>query len=255
MKRTSLFFFSYLAAASIICIAAMGRTSAQPFNPIRELTTWYTDRSVIDIEIIGSTSLVRQTHKLEPERTLRFRLERAYIQFFRAQKEPGFELATFGFDMETGLADSLLSAVALSGRFHEDLPGVPHVPQLERMRRSLLISLESDSSMRSLRNLSDSLRQCRGALVGNALWAYERRGRPNCYPPAFPTGSQYVAPFDDELLLQIQCQEQSYSGIGCGLRFPFKGFGVEVRFHRDHLPKWREMIDRAKSFLESKQYR
>ncbi len=137
MKRAAVLFLAVAAAQFIFFAAAtMGEASAQPFNPIRELTTWYTDRGLIDIEVVGSTSLVPQTHQLEPERLLRFRLERAYVEFFRAQTELGFELVTFGFDLETGLPVSLLSAVVMSGRFHEDIPGVPRVPQRERVRRS-----------------------------------------------------------------------------------------------------------------------
>jgi hypothetical protein len=63
---------------------------AQPFNPVRKLTTWYTDRSLIDIEIVGAITTT-DTHKLEPSRVLRFRLERAYVSSLRAKDQAGFE--------------------------------------------------------------------------------------------------------------------------------------------------------------------
>src|SRR5437660_852363 len=53
----------------------------RPFRPIRERSNdiYRTDRTVVDIEIVGSTSRNRDFHQLEPWRVLRFRLERAYI--------------------------------------------------------------------------------------------------------------------------------------------------------------------------------
>jgi len=96
--------------AGALAFAMTAQTSdlfAEPFKPVRELTTWYTDRTPIDIEIIGSTSMLPQFHHLEPERTLRFRLERAYVGILLAKDEPGFEIVHFSFDMETGLPESL----------------------------------------------------------------------------------------------------------------------------------------------------
>jgi len=254
MKRGSVFLRVIAIASLGVMAATMTESAAQPFNPIRALSTWYTDRTLVDIEVVGSTSLVPRLHRLEPERMLRFRLERAYVQFFGAQTDPGFELVTFSFDMETGLPESLLAAVATIGRFHEDIPGVPRLPQFERLRRTLMISLKSDRSMESLQRLSDNLRKCRGTQVGGGLWAYEWKDRANCFRPAFPKGSQYVASYNNELLLNIQCQEATDPGLGCAVRFPFEGFGVETTFHRDRLSGWREMIERASSYLQSKRY-
>jgi hypothetical protein len=64
-----------------------------------------------------------------------------------------------------------------------------------------------------------------------------------------------VANYGNNLALRIQCQAESFPGMGCHLRFPFEGFGVDLNFHRDHLMQWRTMIDRADAFLKSKQYR
>jgi hypothetical protein len=64
----------------------------------------------------------------------------------------------------------------------------------------------------------------------------------------------YVADYSAELALQMQCQEESYPGFGCSLRFPFESFAIELSFHRDHLQDWRGMIGRANEFLLSKEY-
>jgi hypothetical protein len=59
-------------------------------QPIRELSSWYTDRSLIDI--IGSTSLVPDSHGLEPDGVLCFGMERAYVETLLTQSSPGYEL-------------------------------------------------------------------------------------------------------------------------------------------------------------------
>jgi hypothetical protein len=51
--------------------------SAQPFQPISQLTTWYTDRNPIDVEIIASAGQGNEARRIEPERILRL-LQDAY---------------------------------------------------------------------------------------------------------------------------------------------------------------------------------
>jgi hypothetical protein len=227
---------------------------SQPFQPIRKVITWNTDRSLVDIEVVGSTSMLPDRHTLEPDRVLRFRLERAYVDTLLAERGPGFEIVMFAFDMETGLPASLILAVSQGGRFHEDISGVPHVSQVDRLRRTLLISLHSDDSAELLQRATEAIGKCRGAAIQDDLLTFEWAGRPNCRKPSFPKGAQYVAIHDD-LMLHIECQEESFPGIGCNLRFPFEGFAARVTFHRDHLLRWREIVDRAARFLNSKQYR
>lgn len=227
----------------------------EPFNPLRKLDTWYTDRSLIDIEVIGSTSLVPAFHRLEPERVLRFRLERAYVHTLFTEREPGFEIVNLGFDTETGLAESLFFAATLPGRFHEDIPAVPAVSDFNRFQRTLLISIKSNLSAASLQHASNVIASCRGALLANELLAYEWEGRgKNCDRPSYPKGSKYVAVYDDDLLLKIECHEEDFWGLGCTVRIPFEGFGPQVTFHRSNLPKWRQVVDRASAFLKSKLY-
>jgi hypothetical protein len=240
-----------LALAAFNVMPAM----SQPFQPIRKLTTWYTDRRLVDIEIIGSTSLLPDRHELEPERVLRFRLERAYIQTLIAERGPGFEIVRFAFDMESGLADSLILAVSQGGRVHEDIPGVPVVSLADRLTRTLLVSLQSDESAAALRSGSERIAKCLGAPITEGLWAYEWEGRSDCRRSSYPNGSRYVVSYRDDLTLQLDCHGSAFPSIDCVLRFPFEGFGAGVTFHRDHLPKWRDMIEFASSFLKSKQYR
>jgi hypothetical protein len=245
----------WLALAAALILVAFSGTSltAQPFQPIRRLTTWYTDRTPVDIEIVGSTSLLPEWHKAEPDRALRFRLERAYVQTLLADRGPDFTIVGFGFDTETGLPDSLITAVAQKGRFHEDIPGVPVVSWSDRARRTLALTLKSDESAATLVRMSGEVARCRGAAVRRDLLSYEWAGREGCRRPVYPKGSRYIAVYD-QLMLLVECQEEQFPGLGCTLHFPLDGFAVEVAFHRDRLLNWNEVVAQASSFLKSKQY-
>jgi hypothetical protein len=244
-----------IEATLVLALTALGAMPAisQPFQPIRKLTTWYTDRSLVDIEIVGSTSLLSDSHRLEPGRVLRLRLERAYIQTLLAERGPGFEIVSIAFDMESGLADSLIVA-ASPGRFSEHIPGVPVVSQSERMRRTIVLSIQSDHSAATLQDASEVIAKCRGAPIADLLWTYEWQGRTDCSRSSFPNGVRYVAAYRDDLMIQIECQGSAFPSIDCGLLLPFEGFGVKVMFHPEHLQEWRVVMEHATAFLKSKQY-
>ena len=199
--------------------------------------------------------MLPELHGLEPERSLRFRLERAYVDTLTAKSEPGFETVHFSFDMKTGLPASLFAAAGEKGRFHEQLRGIPLLPNAERLRRLINVSVSSDSSSAALQRLSEVYREkCAGAAVGEGLRIFEWKDRPECERPTYPKGVAYVADHDGALALRIECQEESFPGTGCTLNFPFEGFAVQMSFHRDHLRDWRAMINRAAGFLHEKQY-
>jgi hypothetical protein len=243
--------FIFISASSISL-----RAQTHPFQPIRALSAWYTDRAPIDIEIVGSDSMLPEFHHLESERDLRFRIERAYVEAIIAKSEPGFEIVHFSFDMETGLPSSLFFAVANKGKFHEDIPGIAVIPNAEMIRRTLRVSFSSDASAAALQHSSEFYRthKCQGAVVGNGLSTFEWKDRPDCQRTAYPNGAIYLADYDGGLALRLECQEESFPGIGCMLSFPFEGFAAEIAFNRDHLRDWRGLIDRAKEFLRANQY-
>jgi hypothetical protein len=258
-RAKQLFAIVFVRIVILIAITATSvalGAETQPFKPVRELTTWYTDRTPIDIEIVGSSSMLPESHHLEPERTLRFRLERAYVVAIIAKSEPGFDIADFSFDMETGLPESLFFAVANKGKFHEDFAAVPILSNAERAHRTLNMSISSDASAAMLEHASEVYRKkCLGAPVGNGLSIFEWKDRLEyCQQPVYPNEADYVADYDGGLALRIVCQEERFPGTGCKLHFPFNGFAVELSFHRDHLRDWRMMIDRASEFLLSKEY-
>jgi hypothetical protein len=64
----------------------------------------------------------------------------------------------------------------------------------------------------------------------------------------------FLARYANDLTLGIACGRACFPGFRCDLRFPFAGFSVEQTSNEANLPKWREIIDRGKAFLGSKQY-
>jgi len=224
-----------------------GAVPAQPsrplaFNPVHSLTTWYTDRTPVDIEVVGG---------FDSKSVLRIRLERAFVQYLIARETT---IVSFGLDKDTGLPASLFSAVSPQGEL-DRIPSVPSVPVPERLTRLLNIKIASNSSALSLRQTSDRLRTCAGEPEDKDLLAFNVDNSGRCRRSSFPGGSRHIAKYDDDLLLPIQCHEPGFRGAGCRVRFPFEGFSVEVAFHQNHLSHWREIVDHAAAFLRSKQYR
>jgi hypothetical protein len=212
------------------------------FNPVRGLTTWYTDRTPIDIEVIGG---------FDSKRVLRFRLERAFVQHLIARE---VTIVSFGLDMDTGLPASLFNAVSDKGRL-ERIAGVPPVPFPELLTRTLNIKITGDSSALFVQRTSDRLRTCAGEPADKDLLVYNVDNSGRCRRSSYPGGSRHIAKYDDKLLLPIQCHKPEFRGTGRTIRFPFEGFSVEEAFHRNHLSHWREIVNRAAAFLKSKQYR
>jgi hypothetical protein len=241
-----------LVSLAVLVLVNCRQVSAQPFQPVRKVTTWYTDRSLVDIEIVGSTSLVPDTHRLEPDRVLRFRLERAYIHSLLAKAEPGFEIILLGVDWDSGLPSSLIVATSSNGRFREEIKDVPRLSNNERSRRSLEVEISSDHAAAALVKGSAVWRTCQGSNIGNDLFTYEWEGRRDCRRA--PTLlERKIAAYDNDLALRVDCAD-GRMGHTCHLAFPFEAFAVKVSFHRDHLPRWRQVVDFTRAFLKSKQY-
>jgi hypothetical protein len=236
----------------LVCtFSSGGAAMADTFKPIRERLTVSTDMTPIDIEIVGSTSLVPQFHKLIPELVVRFRLARAYVGLY-AESEPGFEIFNIGVDLETASPTSLFNTVILGPRFGRDIPGIPKFLPEELRRRSIRLSIHSDDRVEYLRKFSEKLARCRSEAIENGLWVYERKT--DC-PGLGSRRFGRVGQLEDALLTEIECEEALPSSWArCETAFPFEGFTVRLNFDRDLLPRWREIISFSAGFLKSKQY-
>ena len=143
---------AFIGPASAAILTALGLFWTSPvlsaddkaFRPITTNVLGYsTSRGLVDIEIVGSTSLVPQEHKLEPERILRLRIERAYVTNFLTKADPGFSLLSIAVDRPSGLPEAFISAVSMQGRFHEDIAGVPTLNPDEASRRHITLTIRS----------------------------------------------------------------------------------------------------------------
>ncbi len=201
-------------AASLSLLVTLGESvRAQSFRPIKKLSTWYTDRSPVDIEIVGSTSLIPERHRIELDRVLRLRLARAYVLELLAQEQPGFEIVNLSFDLQTGLPTSLIEAASDAGRFQEDMKDVPRLDIPEIARRRILLTLHSDWSAAAQERFQETLRQCAGPPFERGLVRYEWEGRSRCFRPAYPNGMRLIATYEGIQLL-IECEDASFTGTG-----------------------------------------
>jgi hypothetical protein len=155
---------------------AFGRTehavsaSAEEFRPVStNLLGASYKRDPLDIEIIGSTSLVSSAHKLQSDRVLRFRLERAFVTSFLTRGAPGFSILAIDINRPTGLPDALISAVSMKGRFHQDIPGVPILSPAEAGRQHIGMTIRSDDSDTSFSNYHNGATKCTRDPEGDGL--------------------------------------------------------------------------------------
>jgi hypothetical protein len=246
--------FCLLAALMFSSLGVSTRSVvASEFAPVNKLTTWGTDRSLIDIEIPMLASKGRDDVTARDEPPLRLRIERAFVSAI-ISTGPESKIVTIGFDRETLLPQSVLLAKGGSKRFNkEPLPDVPEVPFAEQLTRTLLISINARESSRIELGASGRLAACVGKSIGPNL--YESVVGPDCRvrPPA-GGGNSYIANLDGHWVV-LRCKRPEFHGIGCVTRFSYEGFFPKLSFHRKHLASWREIVGEARAFLDSKKFR
>jgi hypothetical protein len=223
---------------------------AQPFEPISQLRTWYTDRNPVDVEISATTGQGSEARRLEPKRTLRLRLERAYVDTISRIEQPSFSSVSLSFDLPTGLPSALFTAPPEQ----VELRGDP-IRQLlhdESASRTLIIRLNGSNSSDVLPRVSSELNHCKGGQRQNDLFLFDGERDPSCLAHSLAFGTKYVAQLSEDISLLIRCSDAL---IGCEMYFPFEGFLPSVSFHESHLARWREIVGKAAEFLQSKKYR
>jgi len=222
----------------------------QPFEPISELKTWYTDRNPIDVEIIASTGQGNEARRVEPERILRLRLERAYVDSISRIERPSFSSVSLSFDMPTNLPSVLFTAPPEQVELRGD--PIRQLPRAEFASRTSVILLQSSNSSDVLPRVSSELNRCKGGKRQDDLFLYDKEQNHSCLARSLAFGTKYVARLSDDISLLIRCSDAL---IGCETYFPFEGFLPSVSFHESHLAHWKEIIGKATEFLQSKKYR
>jgi hypothetical protein len=154
------------------------------------------------------------------------------------------------FDMPTGLPSVLFKAPPEQVDAKSDK--IPQLDHASLVRRTLNIRLESKEVVEVLKRVSSEIRRCRGANQGNNLFLYEKSREESCVARSFGSGTKYVAELSDDIDLLIACSDSR--AINCEVSFPFEGFAPSVSFHEGYLGGWKEMIERATTFLGSKRY-
>lgn len=245
-----------MRSSALILALAMGMTQlsslalSQPFQPITKLTTWYTDRTPIDLEIVASMGQGNEAHLLQPERKLRFRLERAYVDFLFRKEQPPSSSVMMSFDVPTGLPSVLFRAPPEQVDAKSDK--ILQLDHATSVRRTLNIRLQSKEVVELVKRASSEIRRCRGPSRGNDLFLYDKNREESCVARSFGSGTKYVAELSDDTDLLIDCSNSR--ATNCEVSFPFEGFAPSVSFNESYLGGWREVIERAASFLRSKQY-
>jgi hypothetical protein len=249
---------SKIAQSSILGLALiaggigneMFAADAPPFNPVRKLTGWYTDRNLIDVEVVATSGDSPDARFLQPRRALGFRLERAYVIDISWREGPEYDFSNLSmmFDSITGLPSVLFPARAHPvDKRGDDIPQLTHE---QSIRRTLIVNLRGSSTEENLKINSAKLNLCRGSQEGDGLFQLNDDGSTYCHVSSV-LGTSYVAVLPDSVSVRLTCTDEA---IGCRLKFPFEGFAPSVGFHRDHLADWKNVIDQARAFLRAKKY-
>jgi hypothetical protein len=223
---------------------------AQQFRPIGQLDSWYTDRNLIDLEIIGTKGQADDAIPVQPARVLRLRLERAYVEFLLHKESPPSTHVLITFDAPTGLPSTLFKAPLEQVEVRSD--PIHRLTRQEWGFRSINLSLNGENLADNVRRVSNELQNCKGAELQSDLFVFERGQDEKCFRRSIGPGKRYVAKYSDEILLLLRC---SSALLGCEVSIPFEGFLVTASFNERHLPNWRDVAERTTVFLHSKQFR
>ncbi|MBR0844637.1 hypothetical protein JQ607_30940 [Bradyrhizobium liaoningense] len=220
--------------------------SAQTFDPVSKLTTWYTDRNPIDIEITAAVGVGDEARPIDPPRVLRLRLERAYVHSLIGK--PPISIVGLSFDLLTGLPSALFTAPPEQ----VDARGDPirQIAHTEAITRTINVVVESNFSSESMRGASAKISKCKGAEIQSDLLAFDKDRDRTCTVWSLISGTTYVGHLSENNWLFIHC---SSVPIGCTVRFPFGGFFPSVSFNERHLSHWKAIIEKATEFLKSKE--
>jgi hypothetical protein len=231
----------------------------QRFDPARERLFWSDDQTLVDVEIAASWGLPPSMQApAPPPFVLRLRLDRAYVYNLAAEGAFGSKVFAIAIavDSETGLPASLFETVALGPRLGRDLTGIPHLSAEELRRRRLELTIFSNQLAQALPKFHDIALPCRGRPLGDDLWSYESPEGSRCRRGTDLPGVKYVAVVNEASWLDIDCDKlSSPSWSRCVTRVPFDGFALGLNFSRQLLPRWREIVGLADSFLNSKRYK
>jgi hypothetical protein len=202
------------------------------------------------LEIIGTKGQGGGRVPVEPAQVLRLRLERAYVGLLVHRESPPSNIVLISFDSESGLPSVLFKAPPEQVEARGD--PIHKLTLQEWAARTINISLEGGNLADRVKAVSAQLQNCKGTELQTDLFAIEPGQDGTCRRRSIGFGKKYVAKYSDETLLVLRC---SSALLGCEVSIPFEGFLVTVSFNESHLPDWRNVAQKAATFLQSKQFR
>ena len=149
---------------------------AQQFRPASHVSSWYTDRSPIDVEIAATKGQGRAAHPIDPPQVLRLRLERAYLQLLIRKGQPQSSNVSISFDLPTGLPSALFQAPPEQVETQGD--PIHRLATADWASRTVNISLASTDLTDGLDLASSELRHCKGAKTPGQPLSPGQRPRP-----------------------------------------------------------------------------
>jgi hypothetical protein len=225
--------------------------SDKPFNPVRESLGWSSRQNIIDIEIHGAKEPYPYERIVFPDRLLRFRLDRSYVGSYFPGGPKESEILNLAVLRPNGLSDALVTTVSTQDRFHRDIPGIPSMPFAERLRKNTLVEIHSGYLAESFEDLFRRTRRCILKDAGYDLHKVVGGERLECriFGQA-DKAERWVSTEENDPHTILYCTGDD--SISCQAVFPFKGFQVKARFHRDALADWKGVITFVDAFLRSK---
>ena len=223
---------------------------AQPFQPVSQLTSWYTDRSPIDVEIVGTKGVGGEARLVSPPRVLQFRLERAYLHLLIRRDQPPSSGASLSFDLPTGLPSALFQAPPEQVETRGD--PIQQLTAADWASRAVRVSLSSSNLAGGLGFASSELRSCKGKKIQDELYLLNKHHGSSRVKWSLGSGIKYIADYSDNIQLLVQC---SRAPLGCKMFVPFEGFLASISFNEGHLATWRAVTEKVTNFLNAKKYR
>jgi hypothetical protein len=242
----------FVATAASAALLSVGPAAcvAQQFRPIDQLSSWYTDRSLVDLEITATKGQGDERVPVKPAQVLRLRLERAYVEFLVHRESPPSNIVLISFDSPSGLPSALFKALPEQLEARGD--PIHKLTRQEWASRTINVSLEGGNLADRVKAVSAELQYCKGAELQTDLFAFEPGKDGPCFRRSIGFGKRYVAKFSDEILLLLRC---SSALLGCEVSIPFEGLLATVSFNERHLSDWRNIAETATVFLQSKRFR
>ena len=195
---------------SSLSIAQTNTTSSPSvFEPIKKLTVSDTDRRPIDMELVATVG-ADPARFASPRKTLRLRLERAYVDTLLWQEYPPDDAVylAMGFDAQSGLPISLFKisifkAPTPANQADRRSDNVPQLSLSQANERTILVELSSGRTVDQFWSRSKQLAGCKVTNATDELMLMNKDDSTACRSIPIAGKVDYVARFSSGELTHI----------------------------------------------------